>query len=702
MTSSAAVAQLFERRANGPRAERFRGQVDGAPVELRVVKKPFALDPAGFVSRTEALAQVSHPSLRMVRGATVLNDGRPAAVLSLVDWIPLSACPKQDTVPLLAMAIELAEGLAALHAAGLVMGVLDADDIYPGQPAVLDASLAGLAQGGDTPQEDVRMLALALLGVVGGGKEAAPIETILKKARAEPSSAEALAKELTALRTRWQARTVSGNFAIKVPEPEVEVVEPDLSGRSLSHFKLESVLGEGAMARVYRATDTRSNAAVAVKVLKQEHVVEPEFVQRFIQEVKAVENIHNPHIVQVSDFGDEAWGEHQRVVFCVMELLEGRSLADAMTDETFGVVRSVRIAQQAARALHAAHQVGVVHRDIKPENLFLTKEASKEFVKLLDFGIAKLLRPIGDLPRVGTKAGVVVGTPEYMAPEQAMGGEADARIDVYAVGLVLYELLSGDQPFKGETFGKLVLEITQSPPPPLPEVTHAGERLPPGLAAVVLKCLEKLPADRYASAAELADALEPFANPRLSQDRIPAVRINEPVEVPSAVTEADLAEAVKPSKMPLIIAGAVLGLVLLGGAWLFLKGPAETVEAPGEKTAPTQVTPPEEPKVVTPPPEEPKADAPKPTVHLTITSVPAKATVKRGAEVLGLTPLDVDLAREEAPVALSFELAGYQPQSREVTLGADTKFEVTLAAVEKPSAKKAPVKKPVTKKKKGH
>ncbi|MBL8913424.1 MAG: serine/threonine protein kinase [Archangium sp.] len=675
--------------------------MDGAQVELRIVKKPFAVDTAGFVSRTEALAQLSHPSLRMVRGATMLPDGRPAAVLSLVDWIPLSACPKQATGPLLTMAIELAEGLAALHSAGLVMGVLDADDIYPGQPAVLDASLAGLAQGGDTPQEDVKMLSMALLGVVGGGKEAAPIELILKKARAESMSAEALARELNGLRTRWAARTVSGNFAA-LPDT-IEVMEPDLTGRTLKHWKLDSVLGEGAMARVYRATDARDGSAAAVKVLKQEHVAEPEFVQRFMQEVKAVEAIHNPHIVKVTDFEDEAIGENQRVVYCVMEVLQGQALSDAMMKEAFGVVRIVKLAQQTARCLHAAHQVGIVHRDIKPENLFLTEKDGAEFVKVLDFGIAKLLKQIGDFSRVGTKAGVVVGTPEYMAPEQALGGEADARIDVYAVGLIMYELLSGEQPFKGDTFGKLVLEITQNPVPPLPPQTRAGERLPPGLSAVVLKCLEKSPEDRFANAEALAEALEPFANPKRTGDRMPAARFNEidetAPEMTPQVTEADLAAAVKPSKVPLIVAGVVFGLLTLGAVAVWKSGGSsdqpEQVEKPANDVAPPKVAPPEEVKKVEPPPPEPPTPALPAKIKVTVTSTPSGAAIKRAGKVLGKTPFDLEFDRAEGVAPVTIELAGYTVEKRDIDLSADGKFEVTL---EKASKKKKPPAKKKSKK----
>lgn len=681
--------ELLERRANGPRSERWRAVLDGHEVELRVVKAPFATDAARFVERTEWLTRVDHPSLRMVRGALVLPDGRPAAVLSLVNWVPLSASPKQPPRAVLSLGIELADALAAVHAAGLVVGPFDGDDLYPGEPAVLDASLAGLAADDATPEGDVGLLCDALLTALGGGKDVGPLESTLQRARGQRFNAAQLRQELEALATRFQARTVSGTHE---PVEQVEVVEPDLTGQQLQHWRLEKVLGEGAMARVYLATDERTGAKAALKVLKQEHLDDAEHVQRFIQEVRAVEAISNPHIVKVNEFGDVPFPSGQRVVFCAMELLEGQALSDAMNHEAFGVVRAVRIAQQTARALHAAHQIGVVHRDVKPENLFLMRDGAQEFVKVLDFGVAKLLKPLGNLPKVGTKAGIVVGTPEYMAPEQALGTGTDPRVDVYAVGLVLYELLSGEQPFKGETFGKLVLEIAQTPVPPLPEKTRAGERLPPGLAAVVLKCLEKQPDARFSSAAELADALEPFATPRWSRSQMPAVRVNEDA-VPE-VSDAELAAAIRPSRAPLLVAAVVVGLALLGTAFAVFGGSSgEAPAAPATKPA-AQV---EAPKPVEPAPEPPKPPPPPTEVTLEVQSTPEGAKVKREGAVLGVTPLRVTLPRSTAAEMLTLELPKYVAVAREVRLDADVKLEVQLEPQPAKAKKPAPKKKKTTK-----
>ncbi|HEY0881956.1 MAG TPA: serine/threonine-protein kinase [Archangium sp.] len=540
MKSAVEVGEVL---ASDPRSERRRAVLEGVEVELRVVKPGVAVDAQRFLSRVERLAALSHPSLRMVRGGVLLPDGRPAAVLSLVPWTTLVRSGRLQTAALVSLALEVADGLAALHAAGLMLGQVSPADLYPGDPAVLDASLVGLAPADATPQGDVTFLCRVLLASGSGSRDAEPFEAILQRAISEKWDAAGLVKQLTALKAEpLPRRTTTG---------EIEILEPQLEGYLLSSWQIERVLGEGAMAKVYLATDVRDGRQVAVKVLKQAHVKEPEFVHRFVQEVQAVAAIRNEHIVDVTDFGDEPLPDGRRCVYCVMELLEGVALADAINQGPFGVVRAVRIAEQLARALHSAHGVGIVHRDIKPENVFLTVRDGRDFVKVLDFGIAKLLRPIGNLPKVGTKAGIVVGTPEYMAPEQAIGKPVDARVDVYAVGLVLYELLAGKPPFTAENFGRLVMQITATPPPPLPTVTPAGEALPPELSAVVLKCLEKDPSARFQSAAKLADALTPF------DGRTPTPRPSKPLEI----DEAALAASIQKSRAPMV--ALAIGLALL-------------------------------------------------------------------------------------------------------------------------------------------
>ena len=354
------------------------------------------------------------------------------------------------------------------------------------------------------------------------------------------------------------------------PTPTVEAVDYALSGAELGAWRLEDKLGEGAMGTVYRAHHRRTGQAAAVKVLKAEHARNPDLVRRFIAEAKAVNAIRNEHIVEVYDFGQEKTRDGASCAYCAMELLEGQPLSDVLAQH-FTLARTAKLTAQLAGALHAAHQIGVVHRDVKPENMFLHRRGDDpEFLKVLDFGIAKLLKPIGDLPESATAAGVVIGTPEYMAPEQAMGEATDRRADVYAVGLVLYELITGVQPFRGDTFGKLLVEITSSPPPPLPDVTALGEPVHPVLKDIVMRCLEKAPAQRFQSAEELARALEPFATGTPVKPHPPVSPAPSASDRPKATSVIDTS-AVRPSRAPMVVL-ALVALALALAAVALLRG----------------------------------------------------------------------------------------------------------------------------------
>jgi serine/threonine-protein kinase len=318
--------------------------------------------------------------------------------------------------------------------------------------------------------------------------------------------------------------------------------------------------------------------------------------------------------------------------------------------------------------LEAAHALDIVHRDMKPENVFISRpRGSLPLVKLLDFGMCRRQsgQPMDE--RTLTRVGTVVGTPEYMAPEQAMGAATDARSDVYAVGLVLYELLAGMQPFIADNFGKLVLEITQKPVPPLPAQTPGGETIPRGLAAVVLKCLEKQPNARFPTAAALAGALSLYGG-----EHYAPAQSADPAS--GGVDEAALAAAIRPSRTPMIAAIIVVLLLAAAVGWTFV--------SPGSPPAPTPA-----PKVAAPAPP-PVPAAPK-TVWLDVSSTPIGAQVKRGSEVLGVTPLRVEVPRGDA-ASLSLALADYVEETREVALSADVELKVDLRPVEKPKEKPAP------------
>ncbi len=291
-----------------------------------------------------------------------------------------------------------------------------------------------------------------------------------------------------------------------------EDAPPDQPGQILGSYQLIELIGQGSMGRVYLARHLRLGRAVALKLLRPEHARNPDLLQRFFQEARTVNQISHEHIVEIFDFVDESAGDGR--VYYVMELLQGKSLSDLLESEPLAVSRIAALGVQVCDALEAAHRVGVVHRDIKPDNLFVVKRPGEpDYVKVLDFGVAKLTSPLEGLTRGQTLEGLIIGTPDYMSPEQARGRAADARSDIYGVGTVLYQLLCGRLPFDGPSLGELLTQVVRTPPRALPRHTVAGEPIPEALREVVQRCLEKEPEDRYASMAALGEALRPFTTP---------------------------------------------------------------------------------------------------------------------------------------------------------------------------------------------
>jgi serine/threonine-protein kinase len=282
-------------------------------------------------------------------------------------------------------------------------------------------------------------------------------------------------------------------------------------GGVLGSYQLERLLGEGSMGRVFLARHNRLGRTAAIKVMRPEYAQSPQFVERFFQEAKAVNQIKHQHIVEVFDFVEDHSIEGPARIYCVMEMLSGCSLTELLQREKLPVTRAVRIARQICAGLEAAHHLGIVHRDIKPDNVFLTgRPDAPDFVKIVDFGVAKVLSPTGLSGPIQTLEGVIVGTPSYMAPEQAAGFHADPRADIYSVGAVLYQMLSGRVPFEGASFGQLMAKVIAQPAPPMSVDSASGQCIPEPLRALVMRCLEKDPKRRPASMTELVQALEPF------------------------------------------------------------------------------------------------------------------------------------------------------------------------------------------------
>jgi serine/threonine protein kinase len=264
-------------------------------------------------------------------------------------------------------------------------------------------------------------------------------------------------------------------------------------------YRVDKLLGAGGMGAVFKAHHVGLRRDVALKVLRPELGRDPTTGKRFDREAHSVSRLDHPNCVRVTDFGTTEGG----VKYLVMELLEGAEL-QASLGSPWAPARAVDTIIQILEGLEHAHHVSIVHRDLKPENVFVTRDyRGRELIKLVDFGIAKLIDDEGAKDQL-TRAGMVFGTPRYMSPEQASGGKLDERTDLYAAGLILYEMLSGRPPFVSDDAAALLrMHILASPPELPPSV-------PAPLAAVVGKLLEKSRNDRYASAREAIDALEPL------------------------------------------------------------------------------------------------------------------------------------------------------------------------------------------------
>ena len=432
--------------------------------------------------------------------------------------------------------------------------------------------------------------------------------------------------------------------------------DPLISQLVADRYRVIRRLGEGGMGAVYLAEHVVIEKKIALKVLALELARRQDLVARFLQEARSASRIGHENVIDISDFGQSAEG----YVYIAMEYLEGQDLGQVVRAEgalAWSRVRDILV--QICRALRAAHDKGIVHRDMKPENIFLIhREGRPEFVKILDFGIAKIMGVDANGPRL-TRTGMIFGTPEYMAPEQAEGKEADHRVDIYAVGCIAYHLMTGQTPFVAENFMAMLTKHLMEDPVP-PSVRRPDLAITPEMDALVLKAREKDRDRRYQNMAEFLQAVSTCRGPDTQSGQLaaasytremgganakaalkvakPAERASDTELVPrdwagSADSEFGYRPArSKPNqKLILAVVGVILGAA--GGVWLalHLRSAPTPVPAPAPVAAPapTPVAPPA-PVAAPVPVAAPPAVVPAPPVAPAPTATVAPEPSKTG------------------------------------------------------------------------
>ncbi|MFK7986616.1 MAG: serine/threonine protein kinase [Sandaracinaceae bacterium] len=479
---------------------------------------------------------------------------------------------------------------------------------------------------------------------------------------------------------------------VEEPEAPKPPADPLIGTTVDGRYEIVAKLGEGGMGVVYHTKHVVLQKDLAMKVLRADVSKDQEIITRFRQEAQSASAIGSQHIIDISDFGQLVEGS----TYFIMEYLAGQELTNIVEDEkSIPTERLVFIAKQLCDALGAAHDAGIVHRDMKPDNVFLIKRGGTEdFVKVLDFGIAK----VGGASSKLTKAGQVFGTPHYMSPEQCSGQGVDSRTDIYAVGVILYEMACGKVPFDADNLMGILTKHIYEQPIPLHQLPPPTD-VPAGLEAVILKCLAKSKEQRYQTMAEVKADLEAFeagSTPRAVIDQVDptgAHRLGADGTGAHGALAVGVGGEYKEeggSKLPLLLGGLV-GLVALLGVGLavyFL------VLAPGEvEPDPVAVTPPEpepEPEPDPEPVQEPvpeMAEEPTPEqVQLNIVSEPEGVEVWVGEEgqatLIGNTPLQIPRPAQGDVLTLTLKRSGFQDHQVRVGFMTQPEVLVTLRAEE--------------------
>jgi serine/threonine protein kinase len=321
-------------------------------------------------------------------------------------------------------------------------------------------------------------------------------------------------------------------YKLLKPEPEAAGDDPLLGRLIQDKFRIDSLIARGGMGRVYRALQEPLGRVCAIKVVNAGFgTIDPEFQRRFFLEASVSSKLTHPNTVTVFDYGKT----DDDMFYMAMELLEGKTLHKALRDDkVFSEARAIRVVRQICKSLREAHGIGVVHRDLKPANVFLTTHGDEaDFVKVLDFGLVKNL---GESPEEQlTQTGLFMGSPKYMAPEQIEGRTVDGRTDLYSLGVIFYEMLTGKVPFDRATSVATLMAHVNDPPPKIRDINrHVNATLD----AVVMKCLEKNPDARFESMNELLVMLGTFDGASQTGPHDSRHSIKVPASVPALASDS--------------------------------------------------------------------------------------------------------------------------------------------------------------------
>jgi eukaryotic-like serine/threonine-protein kinase len=482
-------------------------------------------------------------------------------------------------------------------------------------------------------------------------------------------------------------------------------------GSVIGNYVVKQLVGEGGMGAVYLAEHPRLGRKVAIKLLHANLNKKADIVSRFFVEAKAATDIGSDHIVGVLDFGELADGQS----YLILEWLEGRSLGQLLGDEKkLPLVRAIHIARGVARALAAAHAIGIVHRDLKPDNVFLVrKEDDPEFVKVLDFGIAKLLDNKTDSLRVKTETGALIGTPAYMSPEQCRGADkVDQRTDIYALAVIFYEMVTGRLPFEAQGLGELLIaHMTQTPP----SLRSIDASIPQSIDDAIEKALAKDPDARFQKIDAFVDALSEAwtASGPIRTGVMPAAAGVHEARSPQSTLTRTAAEMMPADEAPaprrMTAVAAIVGVAAIAAAAAVAL--RHRAQEPTTTTTTIAQAPPANPSAPIPPPTNPTTTPTNPPAtnptnpttnsagagdkaKLVVRATPAGAQLVLDGDVVA-NPLEIELSKNGTHELVA-RAPGYKTQTRSVTLDGDRALTLALVKADggKPQAQKTPATEP--------